>query len=1138
MQVAEELSQQGLIFFDPGNSEWAIAEEYLSGNVKAKLELAKNVTDLPEWIASTIPRNIEALEKVQPLPCIPPSTPNIKATCANAMGVAEITPELLDNTISARLGANWISAEVVHQFVMELLKLDDPKSVTVIYAPAINQWEVNAGWQANCAETNKTVWGTPDMNAIEIISHILNLSEIKLYRQEGEKNVVDIEASELARAKADEINAQFKTWLWQDEQRAIALTKIYNDRFNNLVDRRFDGSHLELPGSNPEVELRPHQMNGVWRILQSRSVLLPYKVGYGKTFTMVAGAMELRRLKLANKPMLVVLNSTVGQIAAEFKRLYPTAKLLVASKESFAKAEREKFVAKIALHDWDCVIIAHSQFFNIKVSEEAEQNFLRKEASVLKEAIANCKCRGIQKALERRKRHLSNKISEVTESSRKDDCIEWEKLGVDALIIDESQFFKNLSYTTRMHNVAGLPNSHAQRSMDTFMKVRQTLESGGRVVFSTGTPVSNSVAELFTMQRYLDLDYLEEVGLNHFDAWATQFGETVTAPEITPSGSYKSKTRFARFCNLPELMRLYSRFADFPSNKVELPLPELSTVEVAAPPSDDQNHFLEVLAYRANQVQRRMVEPQDDNMLKITSDGRKASLEIRLVDPSADNHAQTKVNQCAWNVWKIWQNTKCDRSTQLIFCDFSTPNPERHNVYRYLKDLLIGLGVKASEVALIHSAKSDDDRSKLFEKVRAGQVRVLLGSTEKLGTGVNVQDRLIAEHHLDAPWRPSDVEQRTGRTRRQGNKYSRVWSFRYVTKGNNTQAGFDSFLWQTLETKAKFIAQVSNGNINSRTAEDVDEAVLSFAQVKAMASGNPVIMEKAQLDAQYHALKIQSKGHEQKQSQLFFQIRQAENRIETLPRAIANIEKDLAMIRESEIVIGGQVCNQTETNKIIRAAMRDMHFWGETIGYIGNFSIKIRGGDEISLVGNHSYIVRRPNHESIHEAIAEGIPNSLDVEVKRLAQAKQDLVSLNAMVGKPFEHTERMEELRSRLREINLILQQEQADKPDIRYCTDTACAEYIAPELEIIAELKELEDRPTWLSEILDLMPKAQPHDLVLGNGQRQPQPGDLVLSNIIEFPIQKIMEKPQIISVEYKFEAVKTRKGEELTHLQGCLF
>jgi N12 class adenine-specific DNA methylase len=576
--VAEELSQQGLIFFDPEQKEWAIAEVYLSGNVKAKLAAAQNATDLPEWIANSIPRNIEALAKVQPLPCISPSTPKVKAACAKAMGVEEITHELLDNTISARLGANWISSEIIHQFIVELLKLDNQRSVTIVYEGAINQWSVTSGWQANSAETNRTVWGTPSMMAVEIITYVLNLKEIKIYKEEE----VDLEASELTRAKAEE----FKKWIWADEKWAIALTKIYNDRFNNLVNRKFDGSHLELPGSNPDIHLKPHQLNGVWRILQSKSVLLPYKAGYGKTFTMVAGAMELRRLKLSNKSMLVVLNSTLGQIAPEFKRLYPNAKLLVAEKGSFDKAEREKFVAKIALHDWDCVIIAHSQFFNIKVSEEAEKNFMRKEVSGIEAAMKGSDCQGLVKALEKKKKQIQNKISQVTESERKDECIDWEKLGVDALIIDESQFFKNLNYTTRMRNVAGLPNSHAQRSMDTFMKVRQTLENGGRVVFSTGTPVSNSVAELFTMQRYLDLDYLEKIGLSHFDAWATQFGETVTAPEITTSGSFKSKTRFARFCNLPELMKLYFRFADFPSNKVDLPLPELSTVEVAAPLSE------------------------------------------------------------------------------------------------------------------------------------------------------------------------------------------------------------------------------------------------------------------------------------------------------------------------------------------------------------------------------------------------------------------------------------------------------------------------------------------------------------------------------------------------------------------------
>jgi N12 class adenine-specific DNA methylase len=389
--VAEELSQQGLIFFDPEQKEWAIAEEYLSGDVKAKLAAAESATNLAELIANTMPRNIEALAKVQPLPCIPPSTPNIKAACATAMGVEEITPELLDNTISARMGANWISADIVHQFVIELLKLDNPRSVTIVYERAINQWSVTSAWQANSAETNRTVWGTPGMSAVEIIDHILNLKGIKLYKEE----VIDLEASELTRAKAEEISEEFKKWLWSDETRSIKLTKIYNDRFNNLVNRKFDGSHLELPGSNPDIHLKPHQLNGVWRILQSKSVLLPYKVGYGKTFTMVAGAMELRRLKLANKPMLVVLNSTLGQIAAEFKRLYPNAKLLVADKESFAKAEREKFVAKIALHDWDCVIIAHSQFFNIKVSEEAEKEFLRKEVSAIKEAIEGSNCQGL-----------------------------------------------------------------------------------------------------------------------------------------------------------------------------------------------------------------------------------------------------------------------------------------------------------------------------------------------------------------------------------------------------------------------------------------------------------------------------------------------------------------------------------------------------------------------------------------------------------------------------------------------------------------------------------------------------------------------------------------------------------------------
>jgi N12 class adenine-specific DNA methylase len=1114
-KVAEELSQQGLIFYDPEQNEWAIAEEYLSGNVKAKLIAAKSATNLPDWIASTIPRNVEALTKVQPLPCVPPANPAIKAACAQAMGIIEITPELLDNVISVRLGTNWLEPNILKQFVVELLKVQDDQ-ITVDYQPQVNQWDIGGSYIAQNSEINRTVWGTEYIYAIEIIEHALNLKEIKIYNGTGDDRVFNLEATELARAKMEEISEHFKQWIWQDEQRAIALTKIYNDRFNNLVDRHYNGSHLELPGSNPEITLNPHQKNGAWRILQSKTVLLPYKVGYGKTFTMAAGAMELRRLKLAHKPMLVALNSTVGQIGAEFKRLYPNAKLLVADKESFAKHEREKFIAKIAMHDWDCVIIAHSQFFHIKVSEEAEREFLSKEMCAIAEAMEGVKCRGLQKALERRKRNLQDKISQVTESRCKDDCVDWEKLGIDALFIDESQFFKNLSYQTRMHNVAGLPNSHAQRSMDTFMKVRHVLSDGGRVIFSTGTPVSNSVAELFTMQRYLDLDYLEKIGLQHFDAWAAQFGETVTAPEITPTGSFKSKTRFARFCNLPELMRLYSRFADFPKHEIKLKLPDLQTLEVAAPASDDQNSFLEVLAYRADQIQRRLVEPEDDNMLKVTSDGRKAALEIRLVNPDADNFAESKVNQCAWNAWQIWKLSRSDKSTQLIFCDFSTPHQERHNVYRYLKDLFVGLGIPKTEVALIHDCKNDADRSRLFEKVRAGNVRILIGSTEKLGTGVNVQDRLLAEHHLDAPWRPSDVEQRTGRTRRQGNKYAKVWSFRYVTEGNNSQAGFDAFLWQTLETKAKFIAQVSNGNVTSRTAEDVDEAVLSFAQVKAMASGNPIIMEKAKLDADYNALRIQHKGHEQKQSQIYFQIGQTETKLMRLPLNIDNIERDLTNIDlQAPVKIDGIA---TVDEALINKSLRKLLKYDELVVTIGSFKVE---GDrwsfdrKLNLVGSHRYHLEHPNFETVRGILSKGIAEALVNEKQKLNQVKQDLGSLKASLGKPFEHLEKMQSIRSRLKEIDTILQKEQDSKEITSYSTYTECADYISPEPEIIAELRLLDHRPQWMEDMLNLLP-----------------------SNVIEFPVHKQITKPHIVSVEYKYEAVKTRRGEELSHLQGCLF
>ena len=1116
MKATQLLSEQGLIYFDPQLCDWVIAEEYLSGNVKEKLRIAESASDLIDWIQATIPRNIEALKKVQPLVCIPDSKPEIKAAAALAMGVEEISQELLNNTIAVRLGTNWIKPKYIEQYIKELLKVDD---ITVTYSQAINHWEIEWKHIARWAETNVTVWGTPKLTALELIDHLINLKEIRVYSGSGDDKVFNPEETEISRAKAEEIAQNFKEWIWKDEERAIALAETYNDKFNNLVDRNYDGSHLRLAGSNPDIKLNPHQINGVWRIMQSKSVLLPYKVGFGKTFTMVAGVMELRRLKISNKPMMVVLNSTVGQIAKEFKRLYPAAKLLVADKKSFEKEHRQEFVCKIALNDWDCIIIAHSQFFTIKVSVEEERNFIRDEIQQIENALTDNDERGLAKALERRRRNLINKIHQVTESRRKDECIDWNKLGVDALLIDESQFFKNLSYTTKMRNVAGLPNSHAQRSMDTFMKVRSVLGKDGRVVFSTGTPVSNSVAELFTMQRYLDLDYLESIGLEHFDSWATQFGETVTAPEISVSGSYKSKTRFARFNNLPELMRLYSRFADFPKHEVKLDLPEVKTVEIAAPASDDQLDFMRAIAYRADQIQRGLVEPEEDNMLKITSDGRKASLEIRLVDPHAKNFAESKVNQAAWNVWQIWKNSFSARATQLIFCDFSTPNPDRHNVYRYLKELFIKLGVPKDQVVLIHDCKNDSDRSALFEKVKIGKVRILLGSTEKLGTGVNVQDLLIAEHHLDAPWRPSDVEQRTGRTVRQGNKWSKVWSFKYVTKGSNNQSGFDSFSWQTLETKAKFIAQISNGNVTSRTAEDIDEAVLSFAQVKAMASGNPIIMEKAKLDAEYNKFKIQHKGYDRRQSELFFEVSRTKRKIQDSPRLIEAISLD---VEEGKKCADAKIFTGTEQtlNQVIKEKTVNGITFGiinEDIAYIGNFKIMANYGytePRLYLRGHHNYSIERPRSASVYDAIAN-LENILVKETAKAEQAKKDLIELENAIGKPFEHLDKMQKMRSRIKEIELLLSTEDQGQVLERNCLSASCANYIAPEDDLVELLSDISDRPTWLLEIIDMMP-----------------------SNVIEFPIHKPMTKLEIVEVQYKFETVKTKKGEDVNHLQGCLF
>ncbi len=1008
--VAEFLPDlKGVIFLNPQTNQWETDDQYLSGNVREKLAVA-------DAAAVTDPRfaeNVEALKSVQPA-------------------------DLAATEIDARLGAAWLPTPDVQNFTNGLLNI--PSGVEIGHIHALGAWHINGNWEAKAATANTTDWGTDRYTALELIEDALNLRTPTVYDTVNEKPVVNAQSTEAAREKQERIKERFKEWVWSEDARRERLCRLYNDTFNHTRIRSYNGDHLTLPGASGAIQLHGHQKAGVWRILQTPNTLLAHVVGAGKTFTMVAAAMELKRLGLARKPMFAVPNHMLGQFSTELLTLYPGANILVAGKEDFESQNRKKLFSRIATGNWDAVIVTHSGFERIPLSRETQERFFKEqlhELEMIRREHADSSNRRLVKELEKAKKRLEAKLQTLAAEHKKDNTLTFEELGVDRLFVDEAHCFKNLFYVTKMTRVAGLPQTASERAFDMYLKVRhvQSLNGGGGVVFATGTPIANSMAEMFTMQRYLQPDDLKKHNLHHFDSWAATFGEPVTAMELSPDGAgYRLNTRFARFINVPELMQMFRQSADVQTAAMlNLPRPKLDGEKPTirnAPATEELKEFVQSLAARAERLKNGRVDPSEDNMLKITSEGRKAALDLRLMKPSAPDDPQGKVNQAVENIFRIWQESKPERAAQLVFCDLSTPKDKGFSVYRDAADKLERLGVPAGDIAFIQDYDSDAAKLSLFRDVRAGKVRVLFGSTQKMGSGTNVQERLIALHHFDAPWRPSDVEQREGRILRQGNKNAVVSVFRYVTEGS-----FDAYMWQTLETKAKFIAQVMCGDMTIRRLEDLDSAALTYAEVKAIASGNPLVIEKAQVDAELIRLTRLRSAHAEEQYRIRGNLRHAREDAETFTSRLANLRQDIAIRQDTSgdkflIALDGQETNNRGIagELILRRAEKLKNRFGDDIrmGRFAGFDLFLRPSFnntvEVVMRGKNSYAARVTD-------TALGTIRSLEVTVQgfeeRVGKLETDIADsqkrtkeLEVKVGATFEKEDRYQQLCRRQSEI------------------------------------------------------------------------------------------------------------------------
>ena len=896
---------KGVIFLNPehdGNEDVAHkylpADEYLSGNVREKLRTAKTLAEQDEQY--TI--NVQSLEAAQPV-------------------------DLTASEISVRLGATWLPTEVVRDFLFDLLRTPyyQRRNIKVHYSTYTGEWNIDGKSLDRGNVRSENTFGTERINAYKIIEETLNLRDVRIFDYEYDDSgkkvaILNTKQTAIAQGKQEQIKQEFADWIWADPNRRERLTTLYNEKFNSIRPREYDGSHLNFVGINPEITLRPHQVNAIAHILYGGNTLLAHVVGAGKTFEMVAAAQESKRLGLCQKSLFVVPNHLTEQWAAEYLQLYPAANILVATKKDFETKSRKRFCSRIATGDYDAIIIGHSQFEKIPMSQERQKFILEQQKQEILDGIRELKRNNGDnfsvKQLERSRKSIQQRLEKLNDQSRKDDVITFEELGVDRIFVDEAHMFKNLAAFTKMRNVAGISQTEAQKSSDLYMKCRylDVLTGGRGVVFATGTPISNSMVELYTMQKYLQYNTLKENDLLHFDAWASTFGETVTAIELAPEGTgYRAKTRFAKFYNLPELMSMFKEIADIQTaDMLKLPVPEVEYHNVVLKPSEQQKEIVASLSQRAEKVRSKLVDSNEDNMLVITNDGRKLALDQRLINPMLPDNDTGKVAVCAENVYNIWEGTAAQKSTQMVFVDLSTPhNDGQFNVYDDLKKKLLDKGIPESEIAYIHNAKTEAAKKELFGKVRSGEVRVLIGSTQKMGAGTNAQRKLIALHHVDCPWRPSDLQQREGRIIRQGNENPKVDIYTYVTE--NT---FDSYLYQLVEGKQKFIGQIMTSKSPVRSAEDIDETALSYAEIKALCSGNPHIKEKMDLDIEVQKLKLLRSNHMSQRYALEDQlIRKFPNEIASMHQWIDGLESDMALLKDKTqpnadgfcpMVIGGQ----------------------------------------------------------------------------------------------------------------------------------------------------------------------------------------------------------------------------------------
>ena len=1064
-RITTELS--GVIFKDPAadptdpEAGWQMADEYLSGDVRAKLRMAQFAEETnPEFAV-----NVTALEKAQP-------------------------KELEASEIDVRLGATWLDPDIIQKFMTETFQIPYylRHAVKVRYSPYTAEWRVEGKTATGRNDIiSSETYGTSRANAYKILEETLNLKDVRIYDTiedaEGKpKRVLNKRETMLAQQKQQVIKDAFENWVWQDPQRRIALVKQYNELFNSTRPREYDGSHIKFVGMNPEITLREHQRNAIAHVLYGGNTLLAHEVGAGKTYEMAASAMEAKRLGLCQKSLFVVPNHLTEQWASEFLNLYPNAKLLVARRKDFETANRKKFCARIATGDYDAVIIGHSQFERIPLSFERQERIIQEQIYETLAAINELKAHAGEnfsiKQMEKTRKTLKTKLEKLRSDERKDDVITFEQLGVDRLFVDESHAFKNLFLTTKMRNVAGLSTSEAQKSSDMFGKCRYLDEiTGGRgVVFATGTPVSNSMTELYTVMRYLQYSTLQQKKLTHFDCWASTFGETTTAIELAPEGTgYRARTRFAKFFNLPELMSMFKEVADIKtSDQLHLPVPEAKFETVVAKPSEIQKEMVQELSKRAAEIHSGTVDASVDNMLCVTNDGRKIGLDVRLMNPMLPDDPNSKLNVCVQNVLKIWEEGKDQKLTQLLFCDLSTPkNDGNFNVYDDIRKKLIAAGVPENEIEFIHNADTEAKKAALFSKVRSGDVRVLLGSTAKMGAGTNVQSRLVAVHHLDVGWKPSDMTQRNGRIIRQGNMNKEVKVFNYVTEGT-----FDAYLWQTLENKQRFISQIMTSKSPVRSCEDVDEQALSYAEIKALCAGNPLIKEKMDLDVQVAKLKVLKADH---QSQKF---RLQDKLLTKFPADIQETNAHIAGLKADAqlaaahpqgkeefygMTIKGVAYDEKKTagERLVLACSELPNAEEKVIGSYRGFELSLRFDTYRSeyqalLKGQRKYTVPLGT-DPLGNIIR--LDNSLNSFPERITAAENELDTLHQQqaaaqieVEKPFQQEEELAEKSARLVELNAQLDvDEKSHDPE----QDEEEQEDEPRRPSVLAALEEKSDKP-----------------------------------------------------------------------------